>query len=129
MVLLDTCTLIWLVENDKQLPLKVRSILEKNHGAIYVSAISAFEVGIKHARKKLKLPLPPEQWFPEVLEFHGLTELALTSEILLASTNLPQIHSDPADRMIIATAAFHEIPILTPDQEIRKYKNVKTLWN
>jgi len=41
---------------------------------------------------------------------------------------LPSQHNDPADRMIVATAAFHKMPVLTPDKEIRKYKEVRVVW-
>ncbi len=128
MVLIDTCALLWLVQDYRQLPKSAQKTLQKNEGAVFVSAISAFEIGIKHAKKKLKLPLKPEQWFQEALEFHGLTELPLTGKIMLLSTGLPSHHNDPADRMIVATALFHKMPILTPDTEIARYKNVKVIW-
>ncbi len=128
MLLLDTCALLWLVQDYKQLPKKVQSALDKRQGAIYVSAISAFEIGIKHQKKKLSLPLKPQQWFDEVLDFHGLTELPLTAKILFAATALPPHHNDPADRILIATAAFHKLTLLTPDEEIHKYAGAKLLW-
>ncbi len=128
MVLLDTCTLLWLVQDYRQLPKTAQKTLEKNQGAVFVSAITPFEIGVKHARKKLKLPLKPAQWYQEVLEFHGLTELPLTGKIMLMATKLPHHHNDPADRMIVATAAFHKMPILTPDREIRKYKEIRAVW-
>jgi PIN domain nuclease of toxin-antitoxin system len=128
MILLDTCTLLWLVQDYKQLPKKVQATLEKRQGAIYVSSISAFEIGIKYHKKKLMLPLKPETWFAEVLDFHGLTELALTAKILFAATALPAHHNDPADRILVATAAFHKLTLLTPDTEITKYTAIKTLW-
>lgn len=128
MVLLDTCTLLWLVQDYRQLPKSAQRILEKNQGAIFVSAITPFEIGVKHAKKKLQLPIRPAQWYQEVLEFHGLTELPLTGKIVLAATRLPPHHNDPADRMIVATAAFHKMPILTPDICIRRYREVKVVW-
>ena len=128
MLLLDTCTLLWLVQDHRQLPKRVQAAMEKRQGAIYVSAITAFEIGIKYQKKRLSLPQKPVEWFNEVLEFHNLTELALTSKILLNSTVLPAHHNDPADRILIATAAFHKLTLLTPDPEIRRYTDIKTLW-
>lgn len=128
LLLLDTCTLLWLVQDYKQLPKKVQTALDKKRGAVYVSSISSFEIGIKYHKRKLILPLKPQQWFQEVLDFHGLTELNLDSRILLAATALPDHHSDPADRILVATAAFHKLTIVTPDTEIRKYATIKTLW-
>lgn len=128
MLLLDTCTLLWLVQDYRQLPKSAQRTLEKNQGGVFVSAITSFEIAIKYAKKKLKLPLKPAQWYYEVLEFHGLTELPLTGKIMLAATSLPSHHNDLADRMIVATAAFHKMPILTPDKEIRRYKEVRVVW-
>jgi PIN domain nuclease of toxin-antitoxin system len=128
MVLLDTCTLLWLVQDYKQLPARVQKALEQKQGALFVSAISAFEIGIKHQKKKLSLPMKPEPWFHEALAFHGLTELALTSKIFFGATALPDHHNDPVDRIIVATAAFHKLTILTPDEKIRRYATIKTLW-
>lgn len=128
MVLLDTCTLLWLVQDYRQLPKKVQETLDKKQGAIYVSAMSAFEIGVKHQKKKLSLPMKPADWFQEALEFHGLTELALTAKIFFMATALPPLHNDPADRILIATAAFHKLTLLTPDEEIKKYTAIKTLW-
>lgn len=84
--------------------------LGKNQGAVFVSAITAFEIGRKHAQKKLKLPMKPAQWYKQVLAFHGLTELPLTGKILLMA------------------AAFHKLPVLTPDAAIRSYTDVKVVW-
>jgi len=128
MILLDTCTLLWLAQDYRQLPKKVQTLLDKKQGAIYVSAISAFEIGVKYQKKKLSLPMKPHDWFQEVLEFHSLTDLALTAKIFFIATSLPAHHNDPADRILVATAAFHKLTLVTPDTTIKKYTNIKVVW-
>ena len=90
--------------------------------------MSAFELGVKYKKGLLTLPLPVEDWFSMALRLHGLTELPINSQIALLSTQLPTIHNDPADRMLIASAMIQKFTLLTPDSHIRAYPDVKTLW-
>jgi len=71
-MILDTCALLWLATGDKTLSRgAVRKINEPL--AVYVTAISGFELGIKVAKKKLRLPLSPKDWLERVVEHHNLT--------------------------------------------------------
>ena len=128
MILLDTCTLLWLVDGQQNLSEPAKKTLLKNKETPSVSAISAFEIGIKHRKGLLKLPLPPSDWFFEALRLHGLTELPISAQIAILTTQLPLIHNDPADRMLIATAMNQTLTILTPDKHIQAYPDVKTSW-
>ena len=75
-MILDTCALLWLASGDKKLS---RAALREINAAaaVYVSAISGFEIAIKAAPGKLKLPHPPQEWFEKVVEHHGLAVLPL----------------------------------------------------
>src|ERR1043166_4543412 len=128
MILLDTCTLLWLTDNPAQLSAAAKVELKRSEAIIYVSAISAFELGIKVAKRKIGLPKPVSEWVPEVCALYGLVELPVTITIAAASTELPALHADPADRILIATAQQHNLTILTPDPLIEKYPDLKTLW-
>lgn len=128
-MLLDTCSLLWLVAKDDHLTEISKDAIRNNQEGLYVSAISFFEIGVKVNKKLLQLPLEPKEWFENVLRLHHLTELPITSSIALLSTQLPEIHRDPADRMIIATAMQHNLTIITPDKHIHAYPSVKCLWN
>lgn len=57
-----------------------------------------------------------------------MRELPLTGVIAARATLLPPIHKDPFDRLLIATAIEHQLTLLTPDQTIRQYPGLKTLW-
>ena len=128
MILLDTCTLLWLVAGSDRLPTTAREWLRDGAGEIFVSAISAFEIGIKQRKGKLTLPMDAERWFAGALEFHGLSEVPVDSRIAVRSTQLPPLHADPCDRMIVATAQLLGLTILTPDPGIAAYPGAETAW-
>ena len=125
--LLDTCALLWLARRDSNLSPVVRQAIEKAD-LVYVSAVSAWELGLKFARGKLEFPVPLKEWYPAVLVKHRLQELPLTGALGIAATQLPALHADPADRLLIATALEHGLTLLTPDRHITQYPNLKTLW-
>jgi PIN domain nuclease of toxin-antitoxin system len=60
-------------------------------------------------------------WFAVVLEHHDLEVLPLDLEVCLRSTELPAIHADPCDRMIIAAAQVHRFPVVTTDLIFSQY--------
>lgn len=121
MILLDTCALLWLAGAQEQLSTKAKETITKNSNKLYVSTISAFEIGIKYQKGLLDLPLSPQNWFEQTLSWHGIREIAMNSSIAIQSTALPNIHQDPADRIIIATAIENHLTVLTPDKHIFAY--------
>jgi PIN domain nuclease of toxin-antitoxin system len=126
--LLDTCALIWLVNGAPELGSEARRACSDAGARIYVSAATAWEMALKNARGKLTLPGPIQNWWNQALARHGLLELPITAEIAIASTALPGLHNDPADRLLIVTAQQHQLTLLTPDLTIAKYPNLTTLW-
>lgn len=124
-VLLDICALIAL--SNETLPPAAATRLGQAVEA-YVSPVSAWEVGIKHKAGKLQLSQPSLSWFRAVCERYHLTEWPLHTDILCAAADLPLIHRDPFDRVLIATAHLRPMVILTSDQIIPTYPNINTLW-
>jgi PIN domain nuclease of toxin-antitoxin system len=131
MILLDTCTLLWLAADQSRLSTHAKQVLESNAGALFLSAISAFEIGTKLRRGALALParggLTLSDWYAEALEFHGVRELPMTGKIGLESTLLPLHHRDPCDRIIVATAREESLTVVTPDPLIAAY-DVNIAW-
>jgi len=119
-VILDTCALLWLASRDKKLS---RSALQQINQApaVYVSAISGFEIAIKVAKGKLQLPGPPQAWFERIVEHHGLAVLPLELNVCIAAAQLPPIHQDPCDRFIIATAKMNDLAVITADERFEEY--------
>jgi len=124
-MLLDTCALLWLSQGGGQLtPGTLRKLADAPF--VYVSAISGFEIGIKYRRGKLELPALPSDWFNAIVLHHDLQVLPLDLEICLNSTQLPLVHHDPCDRMIIATARIYRLPVVTADPVFKEYE-IQTL--
>lgn len=128
MILLDTCGLIALQDGGRDFSESTRILLEAPRSEVFISAISAFEIGQKHRSGRLVLPLHPDAWFSAMIKHHHLRELPVTSAIVLSATELPLLHKDPFDRLIIATAIAHHLQILTLDRIIPTYPDVETLW-
>lgn len=130
MILLDTHAWVrWLhPEIGRPLPAGLGPWLQQVEGPLAVSAISALEVAQLVKKGTLELPLPLPGWFDEALAGSGVECLALTPRLLHASTVLPDIHKDPADRIIIATAQAHGATLVTADETIPKYPGLTILW-
>jgi len=120
LMLLDTCALLWLAQGGGELS---RGMLQKIAEApfVYVSAISGFEIGVKVRKGKLELPAAPSDWFKTIVQHHDLQVLALDLDICILSAELPPIHNDPCDRMIIATARNHKLQVVTADAVFEAY--------
>ena len=127
-ILLDTCTLLWLTSEPSLLSDRARELIQRHRGALFVSSISAFEIGQKASRKKLTLPMPNSDWYPSVLRLHGLRECPIDGEIATRAPDLPDLHRDPFDRILIATAQTHDWKLLTPDPLIHEYPDVEAVW-
>jgi PIN domain nuclease of toxin-antitoxin system len=119
-MILDTCALLWLASGSKKLS---RSALKEINEApaVYVSTINGFEIAIKAAKGKLKLPNSPQEWFEKAVEHHGLTVLPLELDVCITAAGLPPIHDDPCDRFIIAAARLHDLTVVTTDEQFEKY--------
>jgi PIN domain nuclease of toxin-antitoxin system len=119
-VILDTCALLWLVQGGERLSESVRWRINAEP-AVFVSAISGFEIGIKHQKGKLELPARPSDWFSGILEHHDPQVLSIDLAICIRAVELPRIHADPCDRFIIATAEYRRLPVVTGDPIFQQY--------
>lgn len=123
-VLLDTHVWVWLMLGDSRLGGANRRMLEKAvpDGRLRVSVISVWEVAMLEAKGRLALAADCESWVREALAAPGVRLAEITPHIAIASTRLPGVfHSDPADRMLIATARESEAALLTADEAILQY--------
>lgn len=123
-VLLDTCAAIWLMSGDP-LASDSRAAIRAAHAGnlgVYVSPFTAWEIGTLVAKGKLHLTLSPEIWFDTLMALPGVRLAELTPRLLIASTALPGTPpTDPADRIITATARLHGYCIATRDDKILSY--------
>jgi len=127
MILLDTCVVLWLSSSAAQISRPAAAALRAQSGNLFVSSISAFEIGQKANLGKLTLPQSISTWFPAVLAQHGLHELPVTGAIAAQATLLPTLHRDPFDRLFVATAQAHALILVTPDLRMRRSRRKEAL--
>lgn len=118
--LLDTCALVWLANGNGRMPVRVRRELAEAD-ELYVSSVSAWEISRKLQKGTLILDDDMRTIWTNLVESYRLKVLPVTPEIAIVSTELPEIHKDPADRFIIATAKVGKLKVVTSDGRFPEY--------
>ncbi|OWK46484.1 type II toxin-antitoxin system VapC family toxin [Fimbriiglobus ruber] len=116
-VLLDTHTLLWWLDNPEILSPDARAAMTDPTRSVYVSSISIVEIAIKQSLGKLHVGKPLA---PAIAASH-FSMLSLTYDHALAVQELPAIHKDPFDRMLVAQAKAEELTLVTADKMLVKY--------
>ena len=123
-LLLDTCAVIWVVE-DQQISERATLALDEAHAAdqfVYVSPISAWEVGLLVARGRLTSIIKPQLWFQRLLDVPNVRLADMSPDLLISSSFLPgEPPRDPADRIIAATAREYGYTLMTRDRLLLSY--------
>ncbi len=123
-VLLDTCALIWLGENET-VSLEASEALDdcwREGIPVLVSPISAWELGLLTAKGRLSLSAPPSRWFANFVRRAQVTLTEATATALIEASYLPgEPPNDPADRMLLATARELGCRLLTRDGKLLAY--------
>lgn len=131
MIVLDTNALVFLVNNSKRLSPKARRRidLEIKQNDIFVSSISVWEIYLLVKKDKLDLAVDVETWVNKIENLPFLRFVPVDNKIAAKSVMLPEtVGSDPADRIVVATALDLGATLITSDSKIRKYPHVQTLW-
>jgi len=131
MIVLDTHVWVWFVSNPELLSKRAKRSLDSamEERRILISSISAWEVALLVANKRLRLTLDVTDWIAKSEMLPFIQFIPVDNSIAVKSVNLPQpLHSDPADRIIIATANAMGAPVVTKDKKILNYPHVKTIW-
>mgnify|MGYP003384048156 CR=1 FL=1 len=121
MIVLDTHIWYWWVnlEHERLPPGMVAAI--ENAPRVGVSPVSCFELAMAHRRGRLELPLQLRDWFARALEGSDVELLPLTTEISALAVELSEIHRDPFDRIIIATAIALDAKLASVDGHFPAY--------
>jgi len=131
MIVLDTHALVWWAAGDSQLSRLAREAIEAEaqDGEILVSTISAWEVAMLAQAGRLSLTMGVEAWLDTVAQVPAIRFVPVDVRISVQSVDLPgEFHKDPADRIIVATARHHSVPLVSADLRIRDYPHVRTIW-
>jgi PIN domain nuclease of toxin-antitoxin system len=122
--MLDTHVLVWALADDARLGRKARAAIEESvaKAGVLVSAITPWEIAMLAQKGRLVLGRETAAWIDAALAVPGIRLAALEPAIAIDSVRLPgEIHADPADRIIIATARFQGVALLTADRAILDY--------
>ena len=129
--LLDTHTWIWWNMNPQKLSPRVKELIGnvEKYDELLLSAISPWEFSKLLEKKKVGISCDPEDWINNALDMPKLRLVPLSPVLSYRSTVLPQpFHNDPADQIIVATARAENATILTKDEKILLYENVRSFW-
>ncbi len=123
MILLDTCALLWSANQEPLSPTAVKALSQATAAsALYLSPVSAWEIGVLASRGRISLHLPADKYVAKVFSQPGVRVAGLTPEIAVESSSLPgNLHSDPADRLLISTARAMGLTLVTRDRRILEY--------
>jgi len=124
--LIDTHVIIWLAIDSSELPQNIKKIIEHPDHEIYICSVSLWEIAIKMNLGKLDLKLPLDKLLSDI-KSGGFNILQLEEKYLSKLLNIPYIHKDPFDRLLISTALVENLTIITADENIQKY-NVSWNW-
>lgn len=128
MILLDTHALVWLASDAAKLSAAARAAVRANPAGLHVSVVSAWEIALLAKRGRLELPVSPEAYVAKAVAHHGLIELPLTRRVAQVSVALPDIHSDPFDRVLIAESMSRSLFLITRDATIPRYPGMQVIW-
>jgi PIN domain nuclease of toxin-antitoxin system len=125
--LLDTHVFLWSLLGDERLSARARTLLEDARNEVYFSAASAFEIALKVTKGRLDLPEPPEILIPSRLASFAFEAMPISVDHAVRAAQLPPIHADPWDRLLIAQAQIEGLPIVSADPLVAQY-DVVTIW-
>jgi PIN domain nuclease of toxin-antitoxin system len=126
LIVLDTHALLWWVGSPKRIGKAATAAIE-GADTVGVPAIVFWEVALFARLGRIALDRPVLDWVEAVLSVPRVTSLPLTPSIAVRADGL-DMHADPADRFIVATAIEHGANIATKDMALRRLRSVGTVW-
>jgi PIN domain nuclease of toxin-antitoxin system len=121
-ILLDTSVLIWALSDAPQLTRRIRSALTSPSADVRVSVVSAWEIAIKAQSGRLSFDVPIADVLSRILSGAVWPVLPVLAAHIPELLDLPLLHRDPFDRLLIAQARAEGMVLATSDANIRKYK-------
>jgi PIN domain nuclease of toxin-antitoxin system len=121
-VLLDTHVALWAIIDSPRLTKKARELIESPRSTLWVSAASVWEIAIKHSLGRGDMPVSSQgalRYFRE----SGYRLLAIEPEHAAAVENLPALHADPFDRILVAQALVEPMRLITHDSVVARYSD------
>jgi PIN domain nuclease of toxin-antitoxin system len=126
-LLLDAHAFLWFLDNDAQLSVTAKRLIEDPANRKYVSMASCWEIAIKVGLRKLDLGEPATTFLPRELAANHFDVLGIELRHATFVETLPQHHRDPFDRLLIAQSLIEAIPVVGVDVAFDKY-GVRRIW-
>lgn len=126
MILLDTHAWVWWLGQNRQLKTNARKAIAEAQ-TVCISPISLYEICNAVRRDRLKLSIPLDHWLTAAVG-SGVVVLPIEPSIAAFAGSMDWRHGDPADRLLVATAQHHGIPIISADKQIRDSGLVEVVW-
>jgi PIN domain nuclease of toxin-antitoxin system len=121
-LLLDTQIWLWMTGAPAMLSARSRKMLQDGDNQLLLSAATPWEIAIKVAVGKLRLPCEVEEFYTTRAATTRITPLEITALHAIESARLPLHHRDPFDRVIIAQARIESVPVMTVDRAFAAYE-------
>jgi len=115
-LLLDTHALIWWLTDDSKLGREAHAALKSGDNTVYVSAVSAYEVALKHGLGKLPEAVRLSRDFLQEVEAAGFEPLSLSVREAQVAGRMENAHRDPFDRMLIAQAILRDLTLVSNEK-------------
>ena len=125
-LLLDTHIALWAVTNDARLPAKAHSLISLQTNEVAVSTVSLWEITIKHTRSQGRIQDMLVSGSDALKYFRGagFQNLPILPAHVLEIANLPPLHKDPFDRLLVAQASIETYRLVTSDRQLKAYGDV-----
>lgn len=126
-VLLDTHAFLWWITDDSRLPASAREVIADPGNELFLSAASGWEMAIKARLGRLEVAGVLTRLIPEHMARNAIQGLPVSMGHALSVQDLPDIHRDPFDRILVSQGLLEQMPILTQDENIAKYE-IQVIW-
>ena len=126
-LLLDTCAVLFIAQHPDRLSATARKLVIDPQHVVFISVVTLGELAGLVERKRIALPAHWKTWFRGAVERNGWNLVPLTADIMEEAYSLPdELHRDPVDRILIATARLEDMTIVTTDRLILDYPHVRS---
>lgn len=126
-LLLDTHAFVWWATDDPRISSPARAALSDPDTPVFLSVVTPWEITIKHSLGRLELAEAPRPLVYGQVVRNGYELLDVSLEHVLAVTELPALHEDPFDRLLVAQARTEGLTLVTADSLVKAY-DVPSIW-
>lgn len=127
-LLVDTHVAIWLISDQRRLPSRIQGLLVDEQNTVFLSAVSIWETAIKFALRKPSSPPFDGHRLTQLMQDSGCKVLGVNQSHALAVDDLPLLHGDPFDRLLVAQALSEPMRLITADHALSAYSDTIITW-